>query len=80
MKKYHKCRMECQKQLDVELLFKKIEFFEDVTKIVLEDHHLKGLYMLPKKKIRDARKTRKRFQLQSLIYHNLDRKARDIHV
>jgi hypothetical protein len=27
MKKYHKCRLECLKQLDVELLFKKIQFF-----------------------------------------------------
>jgi ABC-type multidrug transport system permease subunit len=27
MKKYHKCRLECQKQLDIELLFRKLEFF-----------------------------------------------------
>jgi hypothetical protein len=36
--------------------------------------------MLPKKKIKDAKKTRKRFLLQGLIYHNLDRKAREVHV
>jgi hypothetical protein len=36
--------------------------------------------MLPKKKIREAKKNRKRFLLQSLIYHNLDRKAREVQV
>ena len=52
MRKYHECRIECLKQLDVHLLFKKIEFFEEVANIVLEDHHIKGIFMLPKKKIK----------------------------
>lgn len=35
MKKFHTCRMECQKQLNIDLLFKKLNHFEEITKIVL---------------------------------------------
>jgi hypothetical protein len=80
MKKYHDCRIESMKQLDIGLLFKKIELFEQVSNIVLEDYHLRGLHMVPKPDIKEARKNRKRYLLQSIIYHQLDRKAREIHV
>jgi hypothetical protein len=36
--------------------------------------------MIPKPDINEARKNRKRYLLQSIIYHQLDRKAREIHV
>lgn len=80
MKQYHECRVECTKQLDINLLFKKLEFFEEVGNIVLEDHHLKGLFMLPKKKINEVKRSRRKFLLQQLIYHQLDRKAREVNV
>jgi hypothetical protein len=66
--------------LDVNYLFKKIEFLEEVSNIVLEDHHLKGLFMLPKKKLKEIKKSRKRYLFQSLLYHQLDRKAREVFV
>ena len=33
MKKFHRCRSECEKQLNIDLLFKKISHFEEVCKI-----------------------------------------------
>jgi hypothetical protein len=36
MKRFHECRMESRKQLDVQLLFKKIGFLEEVAQLVLE--------------------------------------------
>lgn len=45
------CRMESLKQLDIGLLFKKIDFLEQISKIILEEHHLVGLHLFPKKSI-----------------------------
>lgn len=47
---------------------------------MLEDHHLKGLFMLPKKKLKEVKRSRRRFLLQQFIYHQLDRKAREVNV
>ncbi len=38
MRKYHQCRTECEQQLGIDLLFKKITHFEEISKIILEDH------------------------------------------
>ena len=52
MKKYHRCRQECQRQLNIDLLLKKISHFEELSRIVLDDHHIKTLLMIPKPTIR----------------------------
>lgn len=71
MKKYHQCRSECEKQLDLDLLFKKIAHFEEISKIVLEDHQQKVLLMVPKPTISEARLNRKRFLVKSILYNRL---------
>ena len=75
MRRYHQCRTECEKQLDVDLLLRKIAHFEEVTKVVLEDHHQKMLLMVPKPTIDEARINRKRFLIKSMIYNQLEKKA-----
>ena len=80
MKKFHKCRDECQKQLNIDLLYKKISHFEEISKIVLEDHHLKMLLMAPKPTIKEAKLNRKRYLIKSVIYHQLERKGKDYYI
>ena len=80
MKKYHQCRSECEKQLDIDLLLRKVSHFEEVTKVVLEDHHQKMLLMVPKPTIEEARINRKRFLIKSLIYNQLEKRAGEVHV
>lgn len=71
MKKYHRCRMECLKQLSIDLLFRKIEHFEEVASIVLEDYQLKMLLVARKPTIEQAKKNRKRYLVKDAIYHQL---------
>lgn len=49
-----------------------------MSKIILEEHHLKGINLLSKPTIQDIKIARKRFQLQSIIYHQLERKGRGV--
>ena len=80
MKRYHQCRTECEKQLDIDLLLRKVAHFEEVTKIVLEDHHQKMLLMVPKPTISEAKLNRKKFLIKTMIYNQLEKKAGEIHV
>ena len=80
MKKFHRCRSECEKQLNIDFWFKKIAYLEEVAKTVLEEHQLKMLLMLPKPTISETRLNRKRFLIKTIIYSQLERKARDIQV
>lgn len=80
MKVYHKCRQECLKQLDIHLIFKKIEFFEQAFSILLEEHHIRGLHLVPKPMIQNSKKSRKRYLMQNVIYHQLDRKAQEVFI
>ena len=36
--------------------------------------------MIPKKKLKDAQKSRKRFMLQTIIYRQLDRKGQEVNI
>ena len=71
MQKYHQCRQESQKQLDVHLLFKKVTFFEEVSKVLLDDFYIWGLNLIPKPTIREIQERRKIFQVQTMMYHQL---------
>lgn len=74
------CRMESMKQLDICLLFKKMDFLEQTTRIILEEHHLVGLHLYPKKTISEIKENRKQYLLQGLMYKQIDKKSRDIYV
>jgi hypothetical protein len=80
MKKYHECREESQKQLDVHLLFKKITFFEEVSKVLLDDFYIWGLNLIPKPTLREIKERRKIFQIQTMMYHQLERKGRAVFI
>ena len=80
MKIIHECRRECLKQLDFNLLMKKIDLFQEVSWLVLEEHHLRGLYLIPRKPIKEVKKIRKRHMMQNLIYHQLQKKGRLVNV
>jgi hypothetical protein len=65
--------MEAVKQLDIHLLFRKIQMFEEVCSTILDEHHLTGLHLLSKKTLKDSRKMRKKYTLRDFIYGYLER-------
>jgi hypothetical protein len=80
MRRYHQCRTECEKQLDMDLLLKKVAHFEEVSKVLLEDHHQQMLLMVPKPTITEAKLNRKKFLIKSIIYNQLEKKGGEVHV
>lgn len=46
----------------------------------MEDHQQQMLLMIPKPTIGEARVNRKRFLVKSILYHQLEKKAREIHL
>ena len=49
--------------MDVEYLLKRINFLERATEVLLEDHHLKGLHLLRKLSLEEAKVHRKTFKM-----------------
>ena len=74
------CRMESLKQQDIGLLFKKIDFLEQISKIILDDHHLVGLHLFPKKNITEIKENRRKYLLQGIMYKQIDKKTRDMFI
>jgi hypothetical protein len=61
------------KQLDIHLLFRKMQLFEEACNTVLDDYHLSGLHLLSKKTLKESKKSRKKYRMQDLIYGELER-------
>ena len=78
MKKFHECRSECQKQLNISLLFKKMAHLEEATKIFLEEHQEDMLLLMPKPTIQKIKRNRKRFYAKSMLYKAIEGRGREV--
>jgi len=61
-------------------MLQKLTHFEEIAKILMEEHHLKMLMIVPKPTINEIKLTRKRYLMKSIVYHQLERKGREIYV
>jgi hypothetical protein len=54
MKRYHECREEIKKHLDVRLLMNKIAFFEKCMYFLFEEHQLRAIHLQNKPTLKEA--------------------------
>ncbi len=66
-KGYQRCREELLKQLDILYLLKRVSYLERAIEVMLDDHQLKGIHLLQKPTLAQARRYRKNFKLQQKV-------------
>ena len=74
VRRYHHCRAEVLKQMDILYLLKRVGFLERALEVMFDEHQIKGIHLMRKLTLEEVKHNRKQFKALSALQYKEDEK------